>query len=265
MRSTDKAPHGYRYDLQGGAATIVLDDGRGNAMTLESLAGLLVLVRRAVADDARVVVLTAAPGSAFCVGGDVVAFATAPDPARYVDDVAEALHRVVSELTRMDAIVVSVVHRTAAGAGVPLAAAADVVLAGASAKFTLGYTKIGLTPDGGSTLLPASLGLHRTLALALLNPVLSAAQAQEAGLVARVFADDELDAEAGRLIGQLLAGSRSAQVGAKRLIRAQATPAPEQTMRLETLSIRQAAGSPDGREGVRAFRDKRAPQFPSHG
>ena len=93
----------------------------------------------------------------------------------------------------MDAVVVSAVHGTAASAGVPLAAAADVVLAGASAQFTLAYTKIGLSPDGGSSLLTASLGLHRTLHLALLNPVLTAKQAQSAGLVAEVHPDDELD------------------------------------------------------------------------
>ncbi len=92
----------------------------------------------------------------------------------------------------------------AAGAGVPLAAAADVVLAGASARFTLAYTKIGLSPDGGSSLLTAPLGLHRALHLALLNPVLTAQQAQAAGLVAEVHPDDELDAAVDLVVTQLM-------------------------------------------------------------
>ncbi len=116
-------------------------------------------------------------GRAFSFGGDVGAFATADDREQMVDDLAETLHRTISDLHRMDAVVVSAVQGMAAGAGVPLAAVADVVLAGASARFTLAYTKIGLSPDGGSSLLSASLGLHRALHLALLNPILTAQQA----------------------------------------------------------------------------------------
>ncbi len=182
-----------------------------------------------------------------------------------VDDLAETLHRTVSDLQRMDAVVVSAVQGMAAGAGVPLAAAADVVLAGASARFTLAYTKIGLSPDGGSSLLTATLGLHRALHLALLNPVLSAVQAHAAGLVAEVHPDDELDAAADRIVAQLLAGSRTAQVAAKRLLREVALPLAEGALRRETLSIRSCAASPDGREGVDAFIHKRPPSFPSAG
>jgi 2-(1,2-epoxy-1,2-dihydrophenyl)acetyl-CoA isomerase len=146
---------------------------------------------------------------------------------------------------------------------VPLAAAADLVLAGASARFTLAYTKIGLSPDGGSSLLSASLGLHRALHLALLNPALSAEQARDAGLVAQVHPDDELDAAVEAVVEQLLAGSRTAQVAAKRLLREVALPGAEGAMRRETLSIRSCAISPDGREGVDAFVAKRAATFPS--
>ena len=190
-------------------------------------------------------------------------FGAADDPGDLVDDLAEGLHRAVSDLTHLDAIVVSVVHGAAAGAGVPLAAAADLVLAGESASFTLAYTRIGLTPDGGSSLLTASLGLHRSLALALLNPTLTAREAQSIGLVTQVHADADLTAATKDVVTTLLAGSRTAQVGAKRLLRAQALPHPEGAMRQETLSIRAAANSPDGREGVAAFLAKRAPTFPS--
>ena len=112
-------------------------------------------MRSARRDDARVVVLRA-EGRFFSVGGDVAALAAADDPEHLVDDLAETLHRAVSDLQRLDAVVVAVVQGVAAGAGMPLAAAADLVLAGASARFTLAYTKIGLSPDGGSSLLTAS-------------------------------------------------------------------------------------------------------------
>ena len=256
-------PSSVRYDIADGAATLTLArPDRGNSLDLVCLDGLLEAVRQARRDDARVVVLRA-EGKAFCVGGDVTAMAVATDRERYVDDLAETLHRAVGELQQLDAVVVSVVQGVAAGAGVPLAAAADVVLAGTSARFTLAYTKIGLSPDGGSSLLSASLGLHRALHLALLNPMLTAQQAQEAGLVAQVHPDDQLDAAWAAVVTQLLAGSRSAQVAAKRLLRTQAIPSPESALRREALAIRAAADGPDGEEGIQAFLTKRPPVFPS--
>ncbi len=252
-----------RYDADAGAAYLTLaSPERGNPLDPATVSELERAVRRARRDHCRVVVLRA-EGYAFSVGGDVGAFATASDPEQVVDDLAESLHRTISDLHRMDAVVVSVVQGVAAGAGVPLAAAADLVLAGSSARFTLAYTKIGLSPDGGSTLLTASLGLHRALHLALLNPVLSAEQARAAGLVAQVHPDAELDAALERVVAQLLAGSRTAQVAAKRLLREVGTPAAEGALRRETLSIRSCAGSPDGLEGVQAFAAKRPAAFPS--
>jgi 2-(1,2-epoxy-1,2-dihydrophenyl)acetyl-CoA isomerase len=251
------------YRLVDGAAHLALSaPDRGNPLDQAMADELFAAVRRARADDARVVVLRS-EGKAFSVGGDVGAFAAAEPREDMVDDLAETLHRTVSELHRMDAVVVAVVQGVAAGAGLALAAAADVVLAGASARFTLAYTKIGFSPDGGSSLLTASLGLHRALHLALLNPVLSAAEAQAAGLVAEMHPDDGLDAAADRVVALLLAGSRTAQVAAKRLLRDVALPGAEAALRRETLSVRTCAAGPDGREGVRAFLAKRAPDFPS--
>lgn len=254
---------GVRYELASGAARITLAaPDRGNALDQDLAAALLDAVCRARTDDARVVVLRG-EGRAFCVGGDVGSFAAAENREHMVDDLAETLHRTVSDLYRMDAIVVSAVQGVAAGAGVPLAAAADVVLAAASARFTLAYTRIGLSPDGGSSLLTASLGLHRALHLALLNPMLTAEQARAAGLVAEVHPDDELDAAVDTVVDQLLAGSRTAQVAAKRLLREVALPWAEGALRRETLSIRACAAGPDGREGVDAFVAKRQPTYPS--
>ncbi len=254
---------GVRYELASGAARITLAaPDRGNALDQDLAAALLDAVPRARTDDARVVVLRG-EGRAFCVGGDVGSFAAAENREHMVDDLAETLHRTVSDLYRMDAIVVSAVQGVAAGAGVPLAAAADIVLAAASARFTLAYTRIGLSPDGGSSLLTASLGLHRALHLALLNPMLTAEQARAAGLVAEVHPDDELDAAVDTVVDQLLAGSRTAQVAAKRLLREVALPWAEGALRRETLSIRACAAGPDGREGVDAFVAKRQPTYPS--
>jgi 2-(1,2-epoxy-1,2-dihydrophenyl)acetyl-CoA isomerase len=167
----------------------------------------------------------------------------------------------VGDLVRSDAVVVSVVQGAAAGAGFPLAAAADIVLAARSASFTLGYTKIGFSVDGGTSLLVHTLGLHRTLRLALLNDVLDAEQAQAAGLVAQVHEDEELAGAADALAQKLAAGPAAAFAATKRLLRGTADPSPERAIRAETLSIRERAAEPDGVEGVAAFLEKRRPTF----
>ena len=178
----------------------------------------------------------------------------------FVDDLAEGLHRVVSELTRSEAVVVSVVQGPAAGAELSLAAAADVVLAADTSSFTLAYSAVGLSNDGGSSLLVNTLGLHRVLRMAMLNDRLTAQQAYEAGLVARVVPADDLQETAEDVVASLLEGPATAYAKCKALIRETAEPSPEGVMRRETLAIRHTANV-DGREGVAAFVEKRKPRF----
>jgi 2-(1,2-epoxy-1,2-dihydrophenyl)acetyl-CoA isomerase len=258
MSGTDAV---VKYECRDSVAWISLDDPSGaNGMNTAFVAQLREAVMRARDDNAAVVVLRTT-GRFFSVGGDLAAFGAAEDMSAYVDDLADGLHRVVSELTRLDAIVVSVVQGMAAGAGFPLAAAADIVLASRSARFTLGYTKVGLSVDGGTSLLSSTIGLHRVLRLALLNDVLSAEEAHAAGLVAQVHDDEELESAVNDVVARLLAGSRTAQAATKHLIRGVAAPAPETAMRKEALSIRAQAAGVDGPEGVRAFLEKRPPRF----
>lgn len=256
---TDDTRH-VRYDAEGGFSQITLDrPHEGNALSSVTIAQLLTAIRRALAEEARVIILRAT-GRFFCVGGDLHTFAAADDLSVMVDDLAEGLHRVVSELVRSRAVVVAVVQGPAAGAGVSLAAAADLVIASSESSFTLAYTSVGLSPDGGSTLLVHTLGLHRVLRMALLNESLSASEAMAAGLVARVVPPAELEAAVSAVIGTLIGGSAPALAGAKALLREVAESHPESAMRRETLSIRSTAGG-DGIEGVRAFLEKRSPRF----
>jgi 2-(1,2-epoxy-1,2-dihydrophenyl)acetyl-CoA isomerase len=253
-----------RLEQRAGAAWILLDRPEsGNAVNLAFVDELWECVREARRADLGVVVL-ATTGAAFCVGGDLRAFAAADALPELVEDLADGLHRVISELHRLDAIVVAAVQGAVAGAGVALATAADIVLASQSATFTLAYTRVGLSPDGGSSLLVASLGLHRALQLALLNPTLTAEQARDLGLVAEVHTDDAFPEAAQASVDRLVAGSRGAQVAAKRLLRGQAHLAPETAMRLEARSITASAGTADAREGIDAFLARRPPRFAGH-
>ncbi|UMG93922.1 enoyl-CoA hydratase-related protein [Nocardioides sp. TF02-7] len=249
------------YAYADGAARITLVDGdRGNPLQPESAAELLAAVLRARADGARVVVLRA-EGRFFSVGGDLSGFAAADDPQALLLDLAEAAHRVITELVRGDAVVVSAVQGTAAGIGFPIAAAADVVLAADTARFSLAYAKVGLSPDGGGSLLVHTLGLHRVLRLALLGDLMTAQEAHDAGLVARLVPADQLDRATDEVVAGLLAGSPEALAATKHLVRQAAEPAPETVLRREAESISRLAGTPSGQEGVAAFLEKRAPRF----
>lgn len=255
------APIAVRYEFADGAARITLVEGdRGNPVHPAQVDQLLDAVLRAQREQAKVIVL-AAEGRFFSVGGDLESFGATDDPGRFIDDLAFDLHRVVAELMQCDAVVVSVVQGTAAGAGFPLACAADVILAADSAKFSLAYTKVGLSPDGGSSMLVHSLGLHRTLRLALLGDLLTAQEAYDAGLVARVVPAADLAATTDQVVATLVAGSAGAFAAAKRVIRTQAVPAPEAALRREQVAIASVAPTPDGREGVQAFLEKRPAAF----
>lgn len=210
----------------------------------------------------RAVLLTGA-GRMFCAGGDLRAFADAGDrvPA-LLKELTTYLHAALSRLARMRAPVIAAVQGPAAGAGMSLACAADLVLAGDRATFTMAYTRAGLTPDGSSTwVLPRVVGVRRTLELMLTNRTLSAAEAAEWGLVSRVVPSDDLPGEAERLARSLAEGPTEAFGATKKLLLLSASQAFEAQMELEARAIADAARTADGREGIAAFLAKRAPAF----
>jgi 2-(1,2-epoxy-1,2-dihydrophenyl)acetyl-CoA isomerase len=155
------------------------------------------------------------------------------------------------------------VNGTAAGAGFSMALAGDVVLAAASAKFTMAYTKIALSPDGsGSFFLPRIVGMVRAKEMMLLNPVLSAEQAAGLGLVTEVVADDALAARAAEVARQLASGPTLAYGKVKRLLADSHHNTLEQQLALEGESISTLGGTTaDAREGLAAFTGKRKAQF----
>lgn len=249
------------YEHRAGVGWITFTNpDAGNALTPEMADQFSAALRNASHDDVGVVVVQA-QGRYFSVGADIRGFTGADVFDDYVIDLATHGHRIIAELTRSDAVVVSVVQGTAAGIGFPIALAADLVIAADTAQFTLGYTRIGLTGDGGTGLLARSIGLHRALRLALLNDVLTAEEAYAEGLVARVFPAAELEVRVEEFVARLAGGSRSAQAGIKRIIRTAATNDIESQLALEARTITEAARHPDAREGITAFLEKRRPEF----
>lgn len=209
----------------------------------------------------KVVILTGS-GRFFCAGGDLKSFATAPDRGRHIKAVADALHRAISTFSRMDAVLITAVNGTAAGAGFSLAVTGDLVLAAESASFTMAYTKVGLSPDGSSSyFLPRLIGIVKTKELMLTNRTLSAQEASQWGLVTEVVPDDELVDRADQLAAQMAATASGSNGGVKQLMLATFCSGLEEQMELEGRIIAQRAESADGREGVDAFMEKRKPEF----
>jgi len=208
-------------------------------------------------------VLLRAEGPMFCAGGDVRSFRDAHDdlPA-LLKRVTQGLHTAISRFARMDAPVVAAVGGTAAGGGMSLACACDIVLAAENARFTMAYTRIGLVPDGSSTFtLPRRIGLGRTRELMLTNRVLTAVEAKDLGLIERVVAADALDDEARKLARELAAGPTRAYGVTKRLLLGTFDHGIETQMELETIGIAAMGATDDAKEGIGAFFEKRAPQF----
>ena len=211
----------------------------------------------------RAVVITGA-GKAFCAGGDVKGFADNLDRiGALIKELTTYLHGAVSRLCRSEKPVIMAINGVAAGGGMSLALAGDLVLAAESARFTMAYSRIAAPPDGSSSYyLPRLVGLRRAMELYFTNRVLTAREAQEWGLVTRVVADAELATAAQTLGRELAQGPTKAFGGAKRLFHQSTWESLETQMELEAQAIAASGRTEDFRAGVTAFATKQpAPAF----
>jgi 2-(1,2-epoxy-1,2-dihydrophenyl)acetyl-CoA isomerase len=210
----------------------------------------------------KVVILTA-HGRFFSAGGDLKEMLSHGDEiGAAAQALADDFHAAIATLSRMQAVLLIAVNGVAAGGGFSLALIGDLVLAAESASFTMAYTRAGLCPDGASSyFLPRLVGLRKAQELMLTNPLLDAREAAELGLVTRVVADQELAAETERLAGEFVSGARLSAAYARKLLLASPGNDLDAQMALEGQLLAQCAASPDGREGIQAFVDKRKPDF----
>jgi 2-(1,2-epoxy-1,2-dihydrophenyl)acetyl-CoA isomerase len=249
-------------EVRHGVAHVVLNrPNASNAIDLGLAQGLLDAARTCRDGHVRAVLLTGA-GRNFCVGGDLRGFAEVPadELSGHLAAVAGTLHDALRVFAALDAPVVAAVQGAVAGAGVGLVAAADLALAAEDAHFTLAYTGIGYSPDGGTTWsLPRLIGTRKALELLLTNRRLNATEAAEMGLVNEVVPD--LD-RARELAERLARGATRAFGATKRLVATGMTAGLDAQLDRETRAIAAAAVSAEGVEGVAAFLAKRPPAFP---
>jgi 2-(1,2-epoxy-1,2-dihydrophenyl)acetyl-CoA isomerase len=177
-----------------GVYTILLNrPDKKNAMDSELLLSLRKAMVKADEQKAAIIVIRGS-GKAFCAGGDILEFKNSSDPGPLIDTMADALHQSISLIRTTGAIVIAVLEGVAVGAGVGLSMACDITLAASKTIMNMGYRRIGLSTDGGaSILLPRIIGAKKFNELYLFSRNVSMAEAQELGLVNFVCSEEELE------------------------------------------------------------------------
>ena len=253
-------------DIRDDIAHIILNrPGAMNALNLEMAKELLDAAMQCDETTGVRAVVIAGAGKMFCAGGDVKRFGAEDADEQlptYVRAITTYLHAAISSLARMNAPVIAAVEGSAAGGGMSLALACDLIIAAESARFTAAYTRIGLCPDGSMTYsLSRLVGVRRALELTLTNRTLTAAEALDWGIVTAVAPDGEALLRADELARQFAQGPTLAYGATKRLIHAGWSETLETQMLAESQAISAMSGTADASEGMAAFLAKRAPEF----
>ena len=203
-------------------------------------------------------------GRAFCVGQDLKdrSINTSEKDLDLGKSVERYYNPLIRSIMTLKAPVVCAVNGIAAGAGVSVALACDIVIASRSAAFVCAFSKVGVVPDSGATWnLPRAIGLQRAKAMAFLGDRISADTAEQWGMIWRCVDDEQLMPEATKLAQHLARQPTRALAITKKLLNdAFATPLHEQ-LEHEKYAMRTLGRTHDYREGVDAFLEKRIPQF----
>jgi 2-(1,2-epoxy-1,2-dihydrophenyl)acetyl-CoA isomerase len=252
-------------DRRGHVVTVTMNrPERKNAANGVMWNELLDVSRTLGADpDVRAVVFTGAGGD-FCSGADVSGMGGRSEGQAEIHQLAAMRHitEVCQSIYRLPMPTIAKVRGVAVGAGMNLALACDLLVAGPTARFSEIFARRGLSIDfGGSFSLPRRVGLHRAKELALLADIIDATEADRIGLVNRVVADEELDAFVDDWADRLAGGPPIALAMTKRLLNNSMQVTMEEALDDEGQSQTINFSTHDTREAVMAFMEKRTPQF----
>jgi len=261
------------YRLEDGVAWITLNRPEaGNAITAVMRDRIIGWLEAASADLAvRAVVLTGAGEKGFCTGADLRSQEAAPArpagaPDRPVGDAARMIRngwqRLISAVLDCEKPVIAAVNATAAGGGMHLALACDLVIAAEESKFIAVFVRRGIAPDaGGAYLLPRLIGPQKAKQLFFFGDDVPAVEAERLGLVNRVVPRDQLLAEAGSWAARLAAGPTKAIGAAKYLTNRSLESDRAAALWDESVAQELVTGTEDCREGLSAFAERRSPVF----
>ena len=234
-----------------------------NAFDLEMMerfsAGLISLA----ADDSVRGVIISGEGKAFCAGGDLKWASGFPrGAAAAFHELAGRFHQAILEIRRMRKPVIAAINGTTAGGGFSLALACDFRVMAWSAVLQQAYTSNGLCIDGGGTFtLPRLVGLARAMEIAAFDRPISSDQALAWGLVTKVVEDGGVLEEGIKMARELAKGSVHSFGLSKQLMTDSFHTAFETQLERERAGLESCGAHPDGKEGLRAFAEKRRPIF----
>jgi 2-(1,2-epoxy-1,2-dihydrophenyl)acetyl-CoA isomerase len=221
----------------------------------------------ALDENVRCLVIKGA-GDHFMAGGDVKSMSPmldkAPQEIRndFQNRIYEGINSIMITMRKMPKPIIASVSGAAAGAGVSMALACDLVIADCDAFFTLAYCHIGTTPDGGASFqLPRIIGEKKAMEMALLGDRFDAGKAQELGMVNFVTAAGELDKETEKLAARLASGPTHVYGNTKQLLYRSLSNEFEAQLQMEAETFADCASRPDFKEGVTAFIEKRKAHF----
>lgn len=213
-------------------------------------------------DPALRALVLSGKGKAFSVGGDLGAFRSAPNPVRFVHDLAAEVHTAVMLIRKLKAPVVAAVNGACSGVGLSLACCSDFRIASVPAKFCFAFVGVGLSADSALPFyLPKIVGPGKAAEMAMLNPVLSAQEALEIKLVDKVTKPEQLLGEALSLAGKLAAMPTIAIGKIRKLYDCAFSDSLEAHLNKELNFVAETAATADFKEGCEAFFEKRKPVF----
>ncbi len=251
------------YDVSDGVATVTFNRPEAlNATNDQFYREMQGLIREIAADDAVGAVIITGAGRGFCAGADVKSMD--PDMPLLA---RRARHRwiladILQPLIHLEKPVIAAVNGAAVGAGFNIALAADIIIASETAVFSQIFTRLGLVPDlGGLHLLTRVVGLNKAKELCFTARKISAQDAFSLGIANHVVPADRLMDEARKLASEIAAGPPTALGMIKTLLNKSSTSTLEQMIEYESYAQTLAYTTPEHKEGVAAFREKRAPNF----
>lgn len=249
---------------QDGIAEVALNRPEAfNAFNLEVISSLTKQLTRLATDHTVKGLVLTGKGKAFCAGGDLRwALQFSDTYASSFHTLASQFNCTVTEIRRMKKPIIAAINGAAAGGGFSLALACDFRVMEKSAVMRQAYTSNGLCIDGGgSFILPRIVGMARAMEIMVFDRPITAAQALDWGLATKVVEDGKAPEEAGNMLKELIKGSMHSFGWSKKLITDSFSNTFEFQIEMERDGLADCAEHPDGQEGLKAFAEKRKPQF----